>query len=71
MRITKINSIKILISEILYYKTILNFQQENYVFKNIYVYKITLKFLNKTKIKKKKVFLFSFFLIYILYCKFQ
>jgi hypothetical protein len=71
MRIIKINYIKVLIFKILYFKMTLNIQQGNYVFNNIYEDKITLKALNKIEIKNKKVFLFSFFLIYILYCKFQ
>jgi hypothetical protein len=69
MRIIKIKYVIILIYVKLYFKTILNFQQENYVFKNIYGYKIISKLLNKTKNKIQKITFSPFFLIYILYCK--
>lgn len=49
MKIIKIKYVVILISIILYLKRTLNIQQENYVFKNTYMYKITLKLLNKVK----------------------
>ena len=51
MRIIKIKYVIILIYVKLYFKTTLNFQQENYVFKNIYEYKFIPKLLNKTKNK--------------------
>jgi hypothetical protein len=69
MRTIKTKYARILIYVKLYFKTILNFQQENYVFKNIYEYKFILKLLNKTKNKIQKITFSSFFLIYILYCK--
>jgi hypothetical protein len=71
MRTIKIKYAIILIYVKLYFKTILNFQQENYVFKNIYEYKFILKLLNKTKNKIQKITFSSFFLIHILYCNFQ
>jgi len=69
MRIIKIKINIILIFKIFHFKTTLNLQQENYVFKNIYGYKIISKLLNKTKNKIQKITFSSFFLIYILYCK--
>jgi hypothetical protein len=61
MRIIKIKTEVILKFKTHYFKIILNPQQENNVFKNVYVYKIISKILNKFKNKIQNITFSSFF----------